>query len=127
MFGVYYMEMVRRISRTFYSNSRIFFLMIFLVRTFFVAPICNNYYNGSNGSIYRCRKSCTVSVLVQPLKVMDLFVEGTINIFRSQLIALLLEPSLFDNVHLLVQKLLDLQEKFNEFASFVEFSDYEQN
>ena len=58
---------------------------------------------------------------------MDLFVEGTINIFRSQLIALLLEPSLFDNVHLLVQKLLDLQEKFNEFASFVEFSDYEQN
>ena len=82
---------------------------------------------GSNGSIYRCRKRCTVSVLVQPLKVMDLFVEGTINIFRSQLIALLLEPSLFDNVHLLVQKLLDLQEKFNEFASLVEFSDYEQN
>ena len=24
MFGVYYMEMVRRISRTFYSNSRTF-------------------------------------------------------------------------------------------------------
>ena len=70
----------------------------------------------------------TILVLVQPFKVMeDHLVELYINLFRSQLIDLLLDPSLFDNVHLLVQKLLDLQEKFNEFASFVEFSDYEQN
>ena len=48
---------------------------------------------------------------------MDLFVEFIINVFRSQLIALLLEPNLYDNVHLLVQKLLDLQEDFNQFIT----------
>ena len=48
---------------------------------------------------------------------MDLFVEFIINVFRSQLIALLLEPNLYDNVHLLVQKLLDLQEEFNQFIT----------
>lgn len=59
----------------------------------------------------------TISVLVPPLRVMDLFVEFIINVFRSQLIALLLEPNLYDNVHLLVQKLLDLQEDFNQFIT----------
>ena len=53
----------------------------------------------------------------------DHLVELYINLFRSQLIDLLLDPSLFDNVHLLVQKLLDLQEEFNQFITFAEVLD----
>ena len=63
-------------------------------------------------------------VLVQPFKVMeDHLVELYINLFRSQLIDLLLEPSLFENVQLLVQKLLDLQDEFNEFVNWIEVTD----
>ena len=63
-------------------------------------------------------------VLVQPFKMMeDHLVELYINVFRSQLIDLLLEPSLFENVHLLVQKLLDLQDEFNAFVNWIEVTD----
>ena len=63
-------------------------------------------------------------VLVQPFKMMeDHLVELYINLFRSQLIDLLLEPSLFENVHLLVQKLLDLQDEFNAFVNWIEVTD----
>ena len=66
-------------------------------------------------------------VLVQPFKVMeDHLVELYINLFRSLLIDLLLEPSFFDNVQLLVQKLLDLQDEFNAFVNFIEVTDYER-
>ena len=53
----------------------------------------------------------------------DHLVELYINFFRSQLIHLLLEPSLFENVQLLVQKLLDLQDEFNEFVNWIEVTD----
>ena len=53
----------------------------------------------------------------------DHLVELFINLFRSQLIDLLLEPSLFENVQLLVQKLLDLQDEFNEFVNWIEVTD----
>ena len=66
----------------------------------------------------------TILVLVQPFKVMeDHLVELYINLFRSQLIDLLIEPSLFENVHLLVQKLLDLQDEFNAFVNWIEVTD----
>ena len=69
----------------------------------------------------------TILVLVQPFKVMeDHLVELYINLFRSLLIDLLLEPSFFDNVQLLVQKLLDLQDEFNAFVNFIEVTDYER-
>ena len=67
---------------------------------------------------------CLELVLVQPFKMMeDHLVELYINVFRSQLIDLLLEPSLFENVHLLVQKLLDLQDEFNAFVNWIEVTD----
>ena len=67
---------------------------------------------------------CLKLVLVQPFKMMeDHLVELYINLFRSQLIDLLLEPSLFENVHLLVQKLLDLQDEFNAFVNWIEVTD----
>ena len=67
---------------------------------------------------------CLELVLVQPFKMMeDHLVELYINLFRSQLIDLLLEPSLFENVHLLVQKLLDLQDEFNAFVNWIEVTD----
>ena len=53
----------------------------------------------------------------------DHLVELYINLFRSKLIDLLLEPSLFENVQLLVQKLLDLQDEFNEFVNWIEVTD----
>ena len=56
----------------------------------------------------------------------DHLVELYINLFRSLLIDLLLEPSFFDNVQLLVQKLLDLQDEFNAFVNFIEVTDYER-
>ena len=67
---------------------------------------------------------CLKLVLVQPFKMMeDHLVELYINLFRLQLIDLLLEPSLFENVHLLVQKLLDLQDEFNAFVNWIEVTD----
>ena len=70
------------------------------------------------------RRQATILVLVRPPQVMeDHLVELYINVFRSQLIDLLLEPSLFENVHLLVQKLLDLQDEFNAFVNWIEVTD----
>ena len=70
------------------------------------------------------RRQATILVLVLPPQVMeDHLVELYINLFRSQLIDLLLEPSLFDNVQLLVQKLLDLQDEFNAFVNWIEVTD----
>ena len=70
------------------------------------------------------QRQATILVLVRPPQVMeDHLVELYINVFRSQLIDLLLEPSLFENVHLLVQKLLDLQDEFNAFVNWIEVTD----
>ena len=69
-------------------------------------------------------RQATILVLVRPPQVMeDHLVELYINVFCSQLIDLLLEPSLFENVHLLVQKLLDLQDEFNAFVNWIEVTD----
>ena len=94
-----------------------------MLELFFFAPIrgrylqCDRWFNLS-------LPTTTILVLVQPFKVMeDHLVELYINLFRSQLIDLLLDPSLFENVHLLVQKLLDLQEEFNQFITFAEVLD----
>ena len=79
-----------------------------------MGPVCTRIY----------RRQATILVLVRPPQVMeDHLVELYINVFRSQLIDLLLEPSLFENVHLLVQKLLDLQDEFNAFVNWIEVTD----
>ena len=65
-------------------------------------------------------------VLAEFLIVMDHFIEMTVNAYRSELINLLLDPSLFNNVHLLVQKLLEMQDAFDAYVSQLEESDYDR-
>ena len=78
-------------------------------------------YERNEAKVFQSISAETILVLVQQLKVMDpFFVQNTINTFRLQLINLLLAPDLFDNVHLLIQNLLDLQEEFNEFVRSIE-------
>jgi hypothetical protein len=52
---------------------------------------------------------------------MDYFVQWAVDIFRSKLIALLEKnPTSYDDLHDLVDDLLNLQQEFEEVVSFVE-------
>ena len=89
-----------------------------------MAPIYIQWDQCAHRSCSIYRRQANILVLVLPPPVMeDHLVELYINVFRSQLIDLLLEPSLFENVHLLVQKLLDLQDEFNAFVNWIEVTD----
>lgn len=52
---------------------------------------------------------------------MEGFVRWCVNFYREKLRELLLEePQTFDDLHNLVQKLVELQEEFNDVIEFVE-------
>ena len=52
---------------------------------------------------------------------MEGFVRWCVNFYREKLRELLLEePQTFDDLHNLVQRLVELQEEFNEVIEFVE-------
>lgn len=52
---------------------------------------------------------------------MEGFVRWCVNFYREKLRELLLEePQTFDDLHNLVQRLLELQEEFNDVIEFVE-------
>lgn len=52
---------------------------------------------------------------------MEYFVEYAVNYLRSKLLLLIeREPTSFEELHVLVQDLLDLQEDFQRFVNFVE-------